>query len=58
MPGVDDDVSNWGNVLHRLRRDYGFHHEDAEGRNGIFIQDGRGKEHLVAIDLEESKFVT
>eukprot|EP00543_Licmophora_paradoxa_P006967 CAMPEP_0202451576 /NCGR_PEP_ID=MMETSP1360-20130828/9981_1 /ASSEMBLY_ACC=CAM_ASM_000848 /TAXON_ID=515479 /ORGANISM="Licmophora paradoxa, Strain CCMP2313" /LENGTH=508 /DNA_ID=CAMNT_0049070177 /DNA_START=96 /DNA_END=1622 /DNA_ORIENTATION=+ len=58
MPGVDDDVSNWGNVLLRLRRDYGFHHGDAEGRNGIFIQDGRGKERLVAIDLEESKFVT
>ncbi|KAL3910533.1 MAG: hypothetical protein SGILL_007657, partial [Bacillariaceae sp.] len=58
MPGVDDDVSNWGNVLLRLRRDYGFLHEDAEGRNGIFIQDGRGKERLVAIDLEESKFVT
>eukprot|EP00339_Tiarina_fusa_P001680 CAMPEP_0117004560 /NCGR_PEP_ID=MMETSP0472-20121206/5484_1 /TAXON_ID=693140 ORGANISM="Tiarina fusus, Strain LIS" /NCGR_SAMPLE_ID=MMETSP0472 /ASSEMBLY_ACC=CAM_ASM_000603 /LENGTH=547 /DNA_ID=CAMNT_0004705539 /DNA_START=69 /DNA_END=1712 /DNA_ORIENTATION=- len=57
MPGVDDDVSNWGNVLLRLHRDYGFLHEDAEGRNGIFIQDGRGKERLVAIDLEESKFV-
>jgi hypothetical protein len=58
MPGVDDDVSNWGNVLHQLRRDYGSQHEGDESRNGIFIQDGRGKEYLVAIDLEESNFVT
>jgi hypothetical protein len=52
MPTKGDDVSGWGQTLKRLRTEYGFHHGDADRRNGVFIKGELG-ERLVAIDLEE-----
>jgi hypothetical protein len=57
MPEVGDDVSNWGQIIKRLRTEYGFCHGDADGRNGIFIEDNQGGEILVAIDLEEYRLL-
>jgi hypothetical protein len=57
MPEVGDDVSNWGQIIRRLRTEYGFCHGDADGRNGIFIEDNQGGEILVAIDLEEYRLL-
>jgi tRNA A-37 threonylcarbamoyl transferase component Bud32 len=58
MPEVGDDVSNWGQIIQRLRTEYGFCHGDADGRNGVFIKDNnQGDERLVAIDLEEYSLV-
>lgn len=58
MPRPDDDVSGWHEILEKLRRDCGFHHHDADGRNGIVIRDEKGVDRLVVIDLEESEFVS
>jgi hypothetical protein len=57
MPELGDDTSNWGEIIERLRADYGFCHGDSDGRNGVFIRDNQGGERLVAIDLEEYKLL-
>ena len=57
MPEPEDDVSHWDEVVEELRREYCFQHDDADGRNGLFIPDERGGERLVTIDLEEHTFL-
>ena len=51
-PTSEDDTSSWGEVLGTLRSQYGFIHDDADRKSGLFIPNGRGGEKLVAIDLE------
>ena len=51
-PTSKDDTSSWSEVLGTLRSQYGFIHDDADRKNGLFIPNGRGGEKLVAIDLE------
>ena len=54
MPQEGDDVSNWGQIIQRLRTEYGFYHGDFDGRNGVFSKaNNQGDERLVANDLEE-----
>ena len=45
-------AQSWRDILHALKTQYGFVHDDADGRNGLFVPDGRGGEKLVAMDLE------
>lgn len=52
-PRAGDDVTCWPNVLESLKRDYGFIHRDADGRNGLIITNSNSVETLVTIDLEE-----
>jgi hypothetical protein len=51
-PTNEDDTSSWSEVLGALESQYGFIHDDAYGKNGLFIPNGHGGEKLVAIDLE------
>ena len=51
-PTSEDDTSSWPEVLDALRSQYGFVHDDSDGRNGLIIIDSQGTERLVAIDLE------
>ena len=48
----EDDTSSWPGVLDALKSQYGFVHDDADRRNGLFIIDSRGRKTLVATDLE------
>ena len=52
-PRPGDDLSDWKKVLTSLETQYGFRHDDAEGRNMVFVTDKTtGAERLVAMDLE------
>ncbi|KAG7353400.1 hypothetical protein IV203_002755 [Nitzschia inconspicua] len=52
-PRPGDDLSDWEKVLTSLETQYGFRHDDAEGRNMVFVTDKTtGAERLVAMDLE------
>jgi hypothetical protein len=52
-PTADDDTSQFKNVLTRLQKEYGIRHNDAEGRNMIYISDADGVERIAAIDFED-----
>jgi hypothetical protein len=54
MPNEFDDFTGWDQILRSLKQEYGVRHNDAEGRNMIFIADSvTGGERMVAIDLED-----
>jgi hypothetical protein len=55
-PNEKDDISGFDNVLDRLKTEYGIRHNDADGRNMIFIPDSNGGERIVAIDFEDWNF--
>ena len=52
----EDDISGLLNVMEALKLPYGFSHEDPSRSNCLFMPCGGGKEILVAIDLEDSKW--
>jgi hypothetical protein len=53
-PNESDDLGEWYQIWQSLKQEYGFRHNDAEGRNMIFIADSvTGVERIVAIDLED-----
>lgn len=52
-PTHHDDTSSVSDILKRLNKEFGIKHNDAEGRNFIFVPDGDGSERLVAIDFED-----
>jgi hypothetical protein len=58
-PNDKDDVSKFDHVLLRIQKEYGIKHNDAEGRNMIFIPDPNcsAVERIVAIDFEDWDFV-
>jgi hypothetical protein len=49
----DDTMKQFNNVLNRLEKEYGIRHNDAEGRNMLYITDADGVERIVAIDFED-----
>jgi hypothetical protein len=58
-PNDKDDLSSFSHVLFRIQTEYGIQHNDAEGRNMIFIPDPNciGGERIVAIDFEDWEVV-
>jgi hypothetical protein len=54
MPNEFDDLGERYQILRSLKQEYGVRHNDAEGRNMIFIADSvTGVERMVAIDFED-----
>ena len=52
-PEGDDDTSSAPSIIKRLEDEFGIKHNDAAGRNFVFVDDGEGSERLVAIDFED-----
>jgi hypothetical protein len=57
-PTEDDDTTKFKHVLNRLETEYGIQHNDAEGRNMLYITDVDGVERIVAIDFEYWDYVS